>query len=283
MTDDGWDDNVRPFPKPGGLLRLSKVPNRDPLKPWYSGFPEWQGKVAIAPGTLLVVTGSPGHGKTALVNNVVFNTAKSNDLQVIMAAFENEVKPDLRKMLRQYWAGCRQDEMTDRDILEADGFIEEHYRFIVHPDDEPTLSYVLDMAQSGISPDILVIDPWNGLLSERNESELETEYIGAALTGLRAFAVRENCCVIITAHPAKRDVRFRDRMPTLEDVSGSKNWDNKPDQGWVLYRPEFWDKNTRQRRFDVEFHQLKARHEELGYVCQIPMRLNPKTCRFECA
>jgi len=67
----------------------------------------------------------------------------------------------------------------------------------------------------------------------------------------------------------------------LEDISGSKHWDNVPDQGFVVHRKEFHTPEGK-RLYDVSLMQAKAREEELGYVCRIPMRLNPKTQRFEC-
>jgi twinkle protein len=104
-----------------------------------------------------------------------------------------------------------------------------------------------------------------------------------ALSELRLFAVQKNCHSMIIAHPAKRDAKFRDRVPFLEDVSGSKNWDNMPDQGFVVHREKFWDPKTDARLYDATLYQLKAREEELGYPCRIDMRLNPKTQRFECS
>ena len=98
---------------------------------------------------------------------------------------------------------------------------------------------------------------------------------------MHLFAVHNNCHVQIIAHPAKRDIKFRDRMPFLEDVSGSKNWDNMPDQGFAIHRKQFWDKKTNQRQYDCQLFHLKAREEELGYQCCMNMRLNPQTCRYE--
>ena len=49
-----------------GLYRLNEVPEPPPLTLWTPGFPEWENKVLLAPRTLSVVTGHPGHGKTSL-------------------------------------------------------------------------------------------------------------------------------------------------------------------------------------------------------------------------
>jgi twinkle protein len=275
-------ENVLRYPSPSGLVRLRDLPERPELIPWYSGFPSWRKKLQIAPGTLVVVSGHPGHGKSSLIGNLVFNTLQNHNLQAVVASFENHPIPSYRRLLRQFHAGCAQDRMTDQQMREADDFIEDHYQFVIHPQERPTLQWLLDTALEKLSePDILIIDPWNRLESQREAKETETEYIAWALIEMRLFAVQQNCCVIVVAHPAKRDPRFRSGVPYLEDISGSKNWDNMPDQGIVIHRDQPWDKNTRARLFDATVYHLKSRFEELGYPCQLDVRLNCKTWRFE--
>jgi len=277
---------VNPFPQPSrqrvaGLVRMSDLPEQEPLKPWYSGFQGWRKKMQFAPGTLSVVTGHPGHGKTSLMANVWFNTAQQHDLNVLVATFETHPLPHYRKLLRQFHAGCAQSDMTDQQMREADDFLENHYRFLVHPEERPTLGWLLEWAlKGGNEPDVFIIDPWNRLETQREKDETETEYIAACLSALRLFAVQQNCHVQMIAHPAKRDSRMRDQPPTLEDISGSKNWDNMPDQGLCVHREAFWDEDKR-RRFDAKVYHLKARFEELGYSAMLDMRLNPRTWCFE--
>jgi twinkle protein len=170
--------------------------------------------------------------------------------------------------------------MSDMQIALADEFIKEHYRFIVHPRERPTITEILELTAVAGDFHVLVIDPWNRLESQRNKNETETEYIAWCLGELRLFAVQYNCHVQIIAHPAKRDIRYRDEFPILEDISGSKHWDNLPDQGFCVHRPAFVDENGN-RCWDAELHHLKSRFEELGYPCNFDMRLNPRTWRFE--
>jgi len=281
MTDN---PNVFDFPKPqepqARLLALSDMPEEEPLKPWYSGFPEWRSKMALAPGTLSVCTGHPGNGKSTLMGNIWFNTASINDLGVVVATFETRPLPHYRKMLRQFWSGMPQHQMSDQEIAAADEFIEDHYRFIVHSRQRPNITEIIDLAAKAGHCQVVVIDPWNRLESQRNKNETETEYIAWCLSELRLFAVQYNCHVQIIAHPAKRDIRYRDEFPILEDISGSKHWDNLPDQGFCVHRPAFVDEDGN-RRWDAELHHLKSRFEELGYPCTFDLRLNPKTWRFE--
>lgn len=267
-------------PEPAGLLAMSALPEKPPLKTWYSGFPEWKHKIALAPETLAVTTGHPGHGKSTLLGNVIFNTASVHNLGVCVATFENHPVPSYRKKLRQFWSGMPEERMDASQKRQADEFINDHYRFLIHPQERPNLNWLIEWADKS-NADIFLIDPWNRVESQRGKDETETEYTAWCLTELRLFAKRTNCHVHVIAHPAKRDPKFRGRVPYLEDISGSKHWDNMPDQGFVVHREEFWDADTNARRYDAHFYHLKAREEELGYPCRMSMRLNPETCRFE--
>jgi twinkle protein len=59
----------------------------------------------------------------------------------------------------------------------------------------------------------------------------------------------------------------RGEPPSLEDISGSKNWENMVDQGFVVHRPEIFDGG--QRKTDAALYHRKARFEELGYPCKL--------------
>jgi len=185
--------------------------------------------------------------------------------------------------VRQFWAGLPQAQMTDEQIRAADAFIDDHYKFLIDEFDSPTLDWIYDkIFDHGNEPDVLVIDPWNRVESKRGKEQTETDYILRSLIDLRVFAKDNNCHVQIIAHPAKRDIRYREYSPILEDIAGSKHWDNIPDQGFCVHRPEFVDE-VGNRRFDVELYHLKSRFEEIGWPCQFDMRFNPRTGRFEMA
>ena len=65
------EEGALPWPV-DGIYRLNELPEPSPLTLWDPGFPEWEGKVMLAPRMLSVVTGHPGHGKTgALRANLV--------------------------------------------------------------------------------------------------------------------------------------------------------------------------------------------------------------------
>jgi twinkle protein len=87
-----------------------------------------------------------------------------------------------------------------------------------------------------------------------------------------------NCHVQVIAHPSKMDATRKGKAPELEDISGSKNWDNMVDQGFVVHRPKFFEDGERQT--EAEFLHRKARFEDLGYVCRLKMNLDLATGRY---
>ena len=262
-----------------GLYRISELPDPPPLTLWKPGFPEWEAKLHLAPRTLSVVTGHPGHGKTLLWTQIWFNVANTYDVKVAAASFETRPKPHMRRQLRSLHAGALEKDLTREQMLAADAWIEDHYRFMVHPDQRPTLDWFLEMAEvavvrEGVS--VIQADPWNRFESARDtRQESETDYIGRCLRTLHAFAHDMNVHVQILAHPAKMDATRKGTAPQLEDISGSKNWDNAVDQGFVVHRDEMFSGGV--RRTEATLYCRKSRFEELGFPATFELEYDLKT------
>lgn len=264
-----------------GIYRLSELPEPAPLTLWHPGFAEWENKVMLAPRTLSVVTGHPGHGKTALWNQIWFQVVRTYCIPFCGASFETRPKPHVRRQLRSLFIGKLERDMSESECARADKWIDDRYLFLVHPDQRPTLEWFLDMAEVAVvrhGARIIQIDPWNRLEGSRSGNESETEYIGRCLRTLHAFAHDMNCHVQILAHPAKMDNQRRGNPPMLEDISGSKNWDNMVDQGFVVHRPEIFEGST--RKTEAAFYHRKARFEELGHPCKLKLDYKLGSARY---
>ncbi len=273
-------DGALPWPV-AGLYRLDELPEPPRLTLWKSGFDQWEGKVALAPRTLSVVTGHPGHGKTQLMAQVWYQIVRHYAVPMCVASFETRPKPHLRRQLRTLYMRKLERHMEQHEKDAADRWINERYLFIVHPEQRPTLEWFLDMAEVAVirhGARIIQLDPWNRLEGARGRDETETEYIGRCLRTLHAFAHDMNCHVQIVAHPAKMDATRRGRPPMLEDISGSKNWDNMVDQGFAVHRPEVFDGAT--RKTEAALYQLKVRFEELGHACKLNLNYEIENGRY---
>ena len=265
-----------------GLYRISELPEPAPMTIWDPGFREWDKRVRLASRTLSIVTGHPGHGKTAMWAQIWFNVSQSFGIPVAVATFETRPKPHYRKTLRTLFHYKLEKEQTEKEIAEADRWIDSQYLFFVHPDNRPSIEWFLDMCEVAVirhGVRVIQADPWNRMEAARRAGESETEYIGRCLRELHSFAQDMNCHIQILAHPAKMDGQRRGMPPGLEDISGSKNWENMCDQGFVVHRPSIFKDNKRQT--GAVLYQKKARFEELGYPCKLAMDFDLDKGRYK--
>jgi twinkle protein len=116
------------------------------------------------------------------------------------------------------------------------------------------------------------------LEAARGRDQSETEYIGMCLREIHSFAHDMNCHVQILAHPAKMDGGRRGQAPGLEDISGSKNWENMVDQGFVVHRPKMFDGKLASRRQNC----ISARRglRSLGYPCVLDLDFKPEIGKY---
>lgn len=265
-----------------GLYKLSQLPMPPSITQWEVGVEDWKGRICLAPGTMSVVTGQPGHGKTQLWAQLWYNVVRAHDLIACIATFETKPRPQYQRLLRQFYGKNYIKNIATDVIAEADTWIDGHYLFLQHPDQRPTLQWVMDQSEAAVSrhgAKIVQIDPWNRLETQREPGENETDYILRCLRELYQFAVDMQIHVQVLAHPSKRDNHGRGTMPILEDIAGSKHWDNLPDQGFSVWRPRLFDENGSRVTY-AELHHLKARFDELGYPSKFGLNYSPDFCRF---
>jgi twinkle protein len=273
-------NGAQPWPV-DGLYRLYDLPEPSPLTLWQPGFPEWERKVLLAPRTLSVATGHPGHGKTQLWAQIWFNVVTTYSLVACIASFETAPKPHMRGILRTLYSGLLEKNMDETERRRADAFINEHYLFLQHRAQRPTIEWLLDTAEVAVvrhGARIVQIDPWNRLEATRGRDETETDYIGRCLRTMHAFANDLNCHVQVLVHPAKSHSDRRNQPPHLEDISGSKNWDNMSDHGFAVHRPKIFEDGV--RRTAANLYCRKARFADLGYPCKLALNFDLSKQRF---
>ena len=265
-----------------GLYRLSDLPDQPPLEVWNPGFPEWESKLRFAAKTVSVVTGQPGHGKTVLMMQLWYQICRDYNITVAMASFETRPKPHQRRNIRQFMYGRPDLQLTAEEIEYADKWNDDHMLWIVHPNRRPTLSWLLEMAEIAVvrnNARMIQIDPWNKLESDRPNDMRETDWIGQCLDEIMDFAQDFNVHVQILAHPAKMmSGDSRKRPPGLEDISGSKHWENKVDLGLAVHRPSLFEDG--ERKTEATLYVLKSRFEELGHPCKLDLDFDLSKRRY---
>lgn len=279
---DALESEAKEWPV-DGIYRMSELPEPPQIETWNPGFPEWESKLLYGAGTLGALVGSPGHGKSLLGMQLLFNVALRHHVKIGVASFETSAKPHHRRNLRQFMIGKPQSEMSDAEITMADRWIEEHFIWIRHPAMRPSFRWLLDMAEVAVirhRARIIQIDPWNKLEWDRPPDVRETDWIRDRLNESMQFAKDFRAMVQIIAHPAKSpEGRTRSRRIELEDTAGSKHWDNIVDQGLSVFRPKVFENG--QRKTEATLFHLKARFEELGHECALKLDFDLKTRRYK--
>ena len=261
-----------------GIYRLQDIPEPQALELWDCGFPEWEDKIKIAPRTMSVVTGIPTHGKTHFMLQIWFNIAKQYGIKIAVLSAETGIKPHIRKYMRQFFHNKREFDQTAEERAEADAFIEDHLMFIAHPNSRPSFDWVCEMIEVAVVRHecrAAFIDPWNKLETNFDRrAKTETQWIGDCLDELLDMSRAMDIHIQVVAHPSKpMEHKARKLPPGLYDISGSANWNNRVDQGFVVYRPSFTNDDG-SRCTDMVLYHEKARFDELGWPCQMEMRLN---------
>src|SRR5262249_50039655 len=86
-----------------GIYRMSELPEPAPMTLWSTGMTGWDSKIMLAPRTLSVVTGQPGHGKTLLFAQIFYQIVRQHNLCACVGSFETRPKPHLRRQLRSLY------------------------------------------------------------------------------------------------------------------------------------------------------------------------------------
>jgi twinkle protein len=230
----------------------------------------------VRPREWTLITGIPGHGKTAFLDGLMVNLAKEKGWR--WAVFSAENLPHERHAAdlaaqyigRPFGTGIRQ-RLSQEELTWATMFLEDHFVWLAPPEDDCTVDRLLmlaDMLSSepwGLQG--LVIDPWNEVDHSRPSTMSETEYISQQLSKIRRFAREHETHVFIVAHPTKMiplksddpNVRIYP-VPTPYDVQGSSHWRAKADNCICVWR------DVKDPDYGCDVHIQKIRFREIGQV-----------------
>lgn len=216
-----------------GYFSLADLPQKPPIddlavSPGLDPLAEiWK----LYPGQFTICTGTPGHGKSTLILNVVCNVARAHGWGSFLYVPENEAFLQW-KLRRIYGAGPGYQTFAREQCFIQSAEIQSF-------DQAPkTLSWVLERAVVGIQRDgvrLLVIDPWNELEHAKPRDYTMGEYITECLMFMKQFVRAYNVSLILVAHPTKAHASDN-RKPTLYDIEGSAAWNNKCDNGLIVSR-----------------------------------------------
>lgn len=239
----------------------------------------------VKPGLWTLVTGIPGHGKSALLDWIMVNLARRVGWQFAICSPENQPLARHIGQLAQIWSGRPfgpgpQRRMTPEELGEALALLHEHFLFLLPEDDEGyTVDGILRLARAAVYRRGIrgfVIDPWNELEHTRPAGMSETEHTSQVLTKIRRFARAHGVHVWVVAHPTKliKDAKGTYPVPTPYDVSGSAHFRNKADMALSVWR------DVNDERAATEVHIQKVRFRESGQIGMVELFYDAVTGRY---
>jgi len=233
----------------------------------------------VSTGMLNIVTGYPGDGKSAFIDQLIVNLGKQHGWKTCFCSFEKP--PQLHVVqLSQVLVGKPFFEgfnarMTQEEKDYAEGWIKEHILFQDYQDGGlPTIEAILEKGASAVMRSgirVLVIDPYNFIHND-SKNGLETDMVSEMLTKVQLFAKQHDVLVIFVAHPTKPFQRDgKKNVCTGVDVAKSMAWFSKADMGLTVYRGDS----------GVEIHNWKCRWGWQGSLGNVKMSFNPVNGRYK--
>lgn len=229
---------------PKGFLResIQELSKNGVPQGLYTGVKNLDETFRLDKGRVITITGVPNYGKSEFVDFLTTTYNKEYGMKTLYFSPENQpVAFHLTKLMakytgKQYSPSTYTAEETNAAIdYIGDNFFFMNYERITRLDDILTLSEKM-IKDKGV--EIIVIDAYNKIDSEKSAAEIETEFIGKLLDRLCRFAIKHDIMLILVAHPHKmpREKNNTYQIPTAYDINGSAHFFNKSDFVLTVHR-----------------------------------------------
>lgn len=216
-------------------------------------------------GELNLFVGYGNHGKTFFALQLMLTKSIWDHWRWAVFSPENYPAYDFYDDMVEMYAGKWLKDMTEEEYTTACNFISDHI-FYVYPEDEHDVNSINErfrylVLKKGV--DGVMIDPFNQLDHLQKPYQREDQYLSEMFKDLKRFALLNNVCYNIIAHP-KNPVYNQDKsLPVVDmyDIAGGAAWGNKMDQIISYYRPNFHvDKNDP----NVQIYIQKLKRKRTG-------------------
>lgn len=227
------------------LARAEKLWLRGPQPGYTTGCPELDKLWMWLPGSLVVVTGYGGSGKSAFVDWLLTNAYQHHGWRSVFCSFEQprEVHALRLAALAGDLPVFERDRPDWKVVRQAIHSLHDRFGFLdlTEVEEAQSLSRVLARIEEAVrstGAKVAVLDPWNSIAPEPFLQE--HQWVARALTTVRNLAIKLDIVFVIIAHPVKpaKGTSAHLAIPTGHDVSGSAAWTTKSDVGITVHRPD---------------------------------------------
>lgn len=198
----------------------------------------------LNPGNLVIVTGTPGSGKSQFIDAALMHAMSAHNWRIAYASFENPPELHLAKLLsmraRKPFGTGPNPRMTEDEMLEHLGWLNERVKFLTNDGVMPTVESLIERFEAVVRRDgvkAVVVDPFNFVkLSQKKDGGIDTEAINDMLAQFKTFAIRAEVVFFLIAHPAKPMNQGPDWVPTGYSIASSAHFFNRADFGLTIQR-----------------------------------------------
>lgn len=200
------------------------------------GHENFDNLVSFETKRLCIVTGEPSSGKSEFIDEMCVRINLRYGWKTAYFSPENMPLSYHAVKLLEKIGGMKLEHMSEEQYKRTKFYIRDNF-FHILPDEDYGVDTILEKAKflvrrKGIK--ILVLDPYNRIESNRAD---EREFIKVLLRTLTNFAQRNDVLVCLMAHPKKINKESNaEGVPTLNDISGSKDFWNMADYGVIVHR-----------------------------------------------
>jgi len=221
-------------------------------------------------GEINLCTGYGNHGKSFFMLQLMLTKSIWDGWKWAIFSPENYPANDFYDDLIEMYAGKWLNQMTEEEYVNASFFINNHI-FYVYPENEHDINSIHEkfrylVMKKGV--DGVMIDPFNQLDHLFKPYQREDQYLSEILKDIKRFALLNNVCYNIVAHPKNPSYNQDKSLPVVDmyDISGGSMWGNKTDNIISYYRPNFHlDKNSPEVEIYVQKIKRKRTGGQLGH------------------
>ena len=235
-------EGARPISPAGGIITgLSDLPPQPPRRLYRVGIDKLDMRMAFEPGTLSVLTGKPGQGKSTFATWLCHMLSRRHNIRCGVLMMETNAYR-IRTQLALLSSGRDVKDMGADEAREVLAKLDQRFRVMQRESNwegSHDMSWLKAMVRAAALEHeckFIVIDPWNELEHEPRSGESLTNYINVALAAIRQWAERYDVHIMVTAHPRK--MINDDRPPVGYDIADSAAWVNKPSIGLTIHRDD---------------------------------------------
>jgi len=232
----------------------------------------------LVPGTLIVLAGRPGMGKTTFALDLLLNLAKNNT-PTMFISLEMTIETLLEKIVGKHLVlsinairAGRFDPDKLGDVLLSFAQLPLHITDSISALPN-MLTYMKLATLKGIK--VFIIDYLQQIYIAERRNESLAYQIGYVCQQLKNFAVQNNSIVILLSQLSRKVEYREDKRPLLSDLRDSGRIEEHADIVLMLYRPAYYEENPPENIRHQAFIDIKK--NRYGPTAEIELHFDPIT------